>query len=276
MRLKLPRLQTRSFHALATMCQCQSFNKTGRPLLKLNDEVDRTAHRTAKSWNLCYLKTASPCLTSGCVQIKNWQRLQGNVLTLGKNVCYQSGEVFFPSWKRFGVVMTENYRLSTERMKKLRNIPSRFYSVVSAGKIIPKHGSQPVKRPPKAPRTKQPSRTNQPLLSDMENLMQCTAFATADEYHLGNLCHDLTSHGYVEITSLPRDAANVLVIGTEKSAKEDDPGMIFFFREGAVVFWNVEEKSMKNIMRVLEQHEIQPYEVALVHWENEEMNYRIG
>lgn len=37
-----------------------------------------------------------------------------------------------------------------------------------------------------------------------QNLMQCTAFATADEYHLGNLCHDLTSHGYVEITSLPR------------------------------------------------------------------------
>lgn len=37
-----------------------------------------------------------------------------------------------------------------------------------------------------------------------QNLMQCTAFATADEYHLGNLCHDLTSQGYVEITSLPR------------------------------------------------------------------------
>ncbi|RMC12937.1 hypothetical protein DUI87_10464 [Hirundo rustica rustica] len=109
-----------------------------------------------------------------------------------------------------------------------------------------------------------------------QNLMQCTAFATADEYHLGNLCHDLTSHGYVEITSLPRDAANVLVVSTEKSAKEDDPGIIFFFREGAVVFWNVEEKSMKNVMRVLEQHEIQPYEVALVHWENEELNYRIG
>lgn len=26
------------------------------------------------------------------------------------------------------------------------------------------------------------------------------------------------------------DAANVLVIGTEKSAKDDDAGMIFFFR----------------------------------------------
>ncbi|KAK1210702.1 RMND1 protein, partial [Pygoscelis papua] len=276
MRLKLLRLQTRSFHALTTICQCQSFNKTGHPLLKLDNEVDRTAHRTEESWNLYALRTASPCLTSRCVQGKNWQLLQGNVSALGKKVYYQSGDVFFPSWKHFGVAMTENYKLNTECIKKLRNVSSRFYSVVSAGKIIPKHSNLPVKRPLKAPRTKQPSRTNQPLLADVENLMQCTAFATADEYHLGNLCHDLTSHGYVEITSLPRDAANVLVIGTEKSAKDDDPGMIFFFREGAVVFWNVEEKSMKNIMQVLEQHEIQPYEVALVHWENEEMNYRLG
>ncbi|KAM6082933.1 required for meiotic nuclear division protein 1 homolog isoform 4-T7 [Chlamydotis macqueenii] len=276
MRLKLLRLQTKAFHALTTIRRCQGFNKTGRPLLKLDNGIDRRAHRTAETWNLCALKTASPCLTSRCVHVKNWQLLQGNLLALGRNVYYRSGEGFFPSWKCFGVAMMDNYKLNIEHMKKLRSISSRFYSVVSAGKIIPKHSSQPVKRPPKAPRTKQPSRTNQPLLSDMENLMQCTAFATADEYHLGNLCHDLTSHGYVEIRSLPRDAANVLVIGTEKSAKEDDPGMVFFFREGAVVFWNVEEKSMKNIMRVLEQHEIQPYEVALVHWENEEMNYRIG
>ncbi|XP_026701732.1 required for meiotic nuclear division protein 1 homolog isoform X1 [Athene cunicularia] len=276
MRLKFLRLQTRSFYNLTTVCPCQNFNKTGRPLLKLDNEVDRTSHRRAKYWNLCALKTASPCLTSQCVQVKNWKLVQGNVSALRKNVCYRSGEFTFPSWKHFGVVMMEDYHPNTECIKNLRNTSSRFYSVVSAGKIIPKHINQPVKRPPKAPRTKQPSRTNQPLLSDSENLMQCTAFATADEYHLGNLCHDLTSHGYGEIRSLPRDAANVLVIGTEKSAKGGDPGMIFFFREGAVVFWNVEEKSMNNVMQVLEQHEIQPYEVALVHWENEEMNYRIG
>ncbi|NXW07677.1 RMND1 protein, partial [Fregetta grallaria] len=255
MRLKLLRLQTRSFHASTTICQCQSFSKTGHPLLKLDNEVDRTAHRTAKSWILCALKTASPSLTSRCVQVKNWQLLQGNVSALGKNVYYQSGEVFFPPWKRFGVAMMENYKLNTERIKELRNVSSRFYSVVSAGKIIPKHSNQPVKRPPKAPRTKQPSRTNQPLLSDME--VKCKIYSV---FFL-----------YFEL-----DAANVLVIGTEKSAKEDDPGMIFFFREGAVVFWNVEEKSMKNVMQVLEQHEIQPYEVALVHWENEEINYRMG
>lgn len=33
---------------------------------------------------------------------------------------------------------------------------------------------------------------------------------------------------------------------------------------------------VKNIMQVLERHEIQPYETALVHWENEELNYRRG
>ncbi|XP_032506873.1 required for meiotic nuclear division protein 1 homolog isoform X2 [Phocoena sinus] len=106
-----------------------------------------------------------------------------------------------------------------------------------------------------------------------EDLMRCTAFATADEYHLGSLSQDLASHGYVEVTSLPRDAANILVIGMENSAKEGDPGTIFFFREGAAVFWNVTDKTMKHVMQVLEKHEIHPYEIALVHWENEELNY---
>ncbi|XP_055391955.1 required for meiotic nuclear division protein 1 homolog isoform X2 [Bubalus kerabau] len=109
--------------------------------------------------------------------------------------------------------------------------------------------------------------------SSREDLMQCTAFATADEYHLGSLSQDLTSHGYVEVTSLPRDAANILVMGVENSAKEGDPGTIFFFREGAAVFWNVKDQTMKHVMQVLEKHEIQPYEIALVHWENEELNY---
>ncbi|KAM6177312.1 required for meiotic nuclear division protein 1 homolog [Erethizon dorsatum] len=103
--------------------------------------------------------------------------------------------------------------------------------------------------------------------------MHCTAFATADEYHLGNLSQDLTSSGYMEVTSLPTDAANILVMGVEGSAKEGDPGTIFFFREGAAVFWNVKDKIMKHVMQILERHEIQPYEIALVHWENEELNY---
>ncbi|XP_053574715.1 required for meiotic nuclear division protein 1 homolog [Bombina bombina] len=150
---------------------------------------------------------------------------------------------------------------------------SRFYSVTTSKSVIP---ASLIKRPPKAPRTKQPSRTNQPLLLETADLMQCTAFATADEYHLGTLCHDLSAHGYNELSSLPRDASNVLLIGVENCARDNDAGMIFFFREGAVIFWNVEDKTMKHVMQILERHEIQPYEVALVHWENEEVNYRFG
>ncbi|CAG13186.1 unnamed protein product, partial [Tetraodon nigroviridis] len=131
------------------------------------------------------------------------------------------------------------------------------------------------KRAPKGPRTKQPSRTNQPSLKEDKDMMQCIAFATADQYHLPTLCHDLTSQGFSEI-DLPRDASNVLVISTEMAAKPDDAALMFFFREGSVVFWNVEDKMMKRVLRILERHELQPYEVALVHWENEEINYTLG
>ncbi|KAL0969786.1 hypothetical protein UPYG_G00232270 [Umbra pygmaea] len=128
---------------------------------------------------------------------------------------------------------------------------------------------------PKGPRTKQPSRTNLPTPKENKDMMQCIAFATADQYHLPTLCHDLVSHGFNEV-NLPRDASNVLVICTDKAQKQGDNATVFFFREGSVVFWNVEEKTMKKVMRILEQHEIEPYEVALVHWENEEINYTIG
>ncbi|KPP67536.1 required for meiotic nuclear division protein 1-like [Scleropages formosus] len=142
---------------------------------------------------------------------------------------------------------------------------------------VKKHGAMPAKRPPKGPRTKQPSRANLPPQEDeAKEVMQCVAYATADHYVLPSLCQDLVAQGFSEIKDLPRDAANVLVIGTDKASKPYDQPLMFFFREGAVVFWNVEEQMMKHVMRVLEQHEIQPYEVALVHWENEEINYTLG
>ncbi|AWP16194.1 putative required for meiotic nuclear division protein 1 -like isoform 2 [Scophthalmus maximus] len=155
---------------------------------------------------------------------------------------------------------------------------NRFYSsdiVKSMLKPSLKPVTVPGKRVPKGPRTKQPSRANQPALSEDQDMMHCIAFATADQYHLPTLCHDLISHGFHEV-DLPRDASNVLVISTDVAAKPDDNALMFFFREGSVVFWNVEEKMMKKVMRILEHHEIQPYEVALVHWENEEINYTIG
>uniref|UniRef100_A0A3P8TB62 Required for meiotic nuclear division 1 homolog n=1 Tax=Amphiprion percula TaxID=161767 RepID=A0A3P8TB62_AMPPE len=155
---------------------------------------------------------------------------------------------------------------------------TRFYSssiVKTVLKSNLKPATVPGKRAPKGPRTKQPSRANQPSQSVDKDMMQCIAFATADQYHLPTLCHDLINQGFQEI-DLPRDASNVLVISTDMAAKPDDDAQIFFFREGSVVFWNVEEKTLKRVLRILEHHEIQPYEVALVHWENEEINYTVG
>uniref|UniRef100_A0A674CMM0 Required for meiotic nuclear division 1 homolog n=1 Tax=Salmo trutta TaxID=8032 RepID=A0A674CMM0_SALTR len=72
------------------------------------------------------------------------------------------------------------------------------------------------------------------------------------------------------------DASNVLVICTDNAQNPSDNATMFFFRERSVVFWNVEKKTLKKVVRIFEQHEIQPYEVALVHWENEEIHYTIG
>ncbi|XP_015251463.1 PREDICTED: required for meiotic nuclear division protein 1 homolog [Cyprinodon variegatus] len=171
-------------------------------------------------------------------------------------------------------------RFKNDRLPLFTYDQGRFYStniVKSVLKPTLKPAVVPAKgkRLPKGPRTKQPSRANQPSMKEDEDMMQCIAFATADQYHLPTLSHDLVNHGFQEI-DLPRDASNVLVISTENVAKPDDDALIFFFREGSVVFWNVEEKEMKKVLRLLEHHEIQPYEVALVHWENEEINYTVG
>ncbi|XP_063784560.1 required for meiotic nuclear division protein 1 homolog isoform X2 [Pseudophryne corroboree] len=172
-----------------------------------------------------------------------------------------------------GFILKKNDLLYSNKWRSFYVVPVSFsgFSLTTTSKpSIPAHVS---KRLLKSSRTKQPSRSNKPPVSETEDLMQCIAFATADEFHLGTLCHDLASHGYSELPSLPRDASNVLLVEVEKVAKESDSGTIFFFREGAVVFWNVEESTIKHVMRILERHEIQPYEVALVHWENEEINY---
>ncbi|XP_077205866.1 required for meiotic nuclear division protein 1 homolog isoform X1 [Paroedura picta] len=251
----------------------QQFNKSGH--LTSNNSFDRMSSNALSAKRLFRLhipEVVASYLTSTCGQAKTCWKPQTDVTTVAETMNYLIMDTYPSAQEKFHPLKASVYKCNPRCITKFISV--RHYSALATGKIMPNQGIVSTKRPPKASRTKQPSRANLPQLSEIEDLMQCTAFATADEYHLGNLCQDLTSQGYVEITTLPRDAANVLVIGTENSMKEYDPGMIFFFREGSVIFWNVEEKTMKNIMRVLERHEIKPYEVALIHWENEEINYR--
>uniref|UniRef100_A0A8C5A5B2 Required for meiotic nuclear division 1 homolog n=1 Tax=Gadus morhua TaxID=8049 RepID=A0A8C5A5B2_GADMO len=158
--------------------------------------------------------------------------------------------------KGLSSVLLSGHGLYKENVSQMRH-----YST-TLGKAVLKVAVVPGKRIPKGPRTKQPSRTNQPLKVENQ-MMQCIAFATADQYHLPTLSHDLISHGFTMLCSI-------------SPCSTSSPPLVQPFREGSVVFWNVEEKTMKKAMRLLERHEIQPYEVALVHWENEEINYSIG
>ncbi|XP_036622915.1 required for meiotic nuclear division protein 1 homolog isoform X1 [Trichosurus vulpecula] len=272
MQVKLLQDLAKSPCILAKICQCQSLPRVLRPTLKPLKEFEKTACRTvtiSRNLDLCCSEIAAGDLKCSFPGHINWKVSAAHIVSQLKTVFCRVEKRNVPSLKSFGTSWKMNHKLSLLYTKWPIKTVKRHYSSIPTGKLE----VQQIKRPLKASRTKQPSRANLPLSPVNEDLMHCTAFATADEYHLGNLSHELGSHGYIEITNLPRDAANILVIGVQNSEKEYDPGTIFFFREGAVVFWNVENKTMKHVMQILEKHEVQPYEMALVHWENEELNY---
>ncbi|KAJ7342052.1 hypothetical protein JRQ81_008459 [Phrynocephalus forsythii] len=271
MATKLLRFLARSSN---TVRQCHCFHKYGHLTSSTILQAGSNSFLPGSGYNNLYIpEEAASCLNGVHVQDK---RPKDDDATAAKTVNYLNVKACLAFNKKNCILKDANYRHSSGSLRNFIAIPNRHYSYYSTNTVMTSQDIDPAKKPPKASRTKQPSRANLPLPSENEDLMQCTAFATADEYHLGSLCLDLTASGYVEITTLPRDAANVLVIGTEQSVKKYDPGMVFFFREGSVVFWNVKEETMKSIMRILGKHEVQPYEIALIHWENEEINYRRG
>ncbi|XP_016067043.1 PREDICTED: required for meiotic nuclear division protein 1 homolog [Miniopterus natalensis] len=257
---------------LSKACQCQRLvHRTGKPLKEFKSTTRGTLARS-QTLDLFFPDTAAISLNKPQTLEMNQNIANASLFSAFRTARCQDEQAHLPTIKSSSTHWV-THKPNRFGPKWFMKIIERHYSSTSTETVVPKQDFPQIKRPLKASRTRQPSRTNLPVLSVNEDLMHCTAFATADEYHLGSLSQDLTSHGYVEVTSLPRDAANILVMGVENSAKEGDPGTIFFFREGAAVFWNVNDKTMKHVMQVLEKHEIQPYEIALVHWENEELNY---
>ncbi|XP_017529531.1 required for meiotic nuclear division protein 1 homolog isoform X3 [Manis javanica] len=270
---RLLRALARSHCILSKAHQCQRLiHRTSKALKEVETPTCSTVTRS-QNLNLSFPTTAAGSLHKPQILEMN-QKLSNTSIFSPLNTAHCRDEkAKRPTGKSFGTHRKVTHKPNLLGSKWFIKILERHYSSTSTEALVSKQDLLQVTRPLKASRTRQPSRSNLPVLSLSEDLMHCTAFATADEYHLGNLSHDLVSHGYVEVTSLPRDAANILVIGVESSAKEGDPGTIFFFREGAAVFWNVKDKTMKHVMQIIEKHEIQPYEIALVHWENEELNY---
>uniref|UniRef100_K9IKC4 Putative required for meiotic nuclear division protein 1 n=1 Tax=Desmodus rotundus TaxID=9430 RepID=K9IKC4_DESRO len=281
MSARLLRALAGSRRVLSKACQCQRvIHGTGKPLKGFESAARGTLTRSQNP-DLFFPDTAAGGLTKSQMLETNQNTSDTNmlsalsdtdILSALNTACCRGERLHLPT-RKSGTHRKVTHKPDVLGLKWLINILERHYSSTSTETIVSKQDFPQIKRPLKASRTRQPSRTNLPVLSVNEDLMHCTAFATADEYHLGTLSQDLTSYGYVEVTSLPRDAANILVMGVENSAKEGDPGTMFFFREGAAVFWNVKDKTMKHVLQILEKHENQPYEIALVHWENEELNY---
>ncbi|XP_010627154.1 required for meiotic nuclear division protein 1 homolog isoform X4 [Fukomys damarensis] len=271
---RLLRALSGSHSILSKVHPCQKLvHLTLKPLKEFGDSTCNSTLTIRQNLDSYFPIEAADVLSRPWILEMNWKISDASRLSPLNAAHCQDDKMYLPSRKSLGTHRKVAHKPNLLGSKWFIKILKRHHSSASTETFIPRQDFPQIKRPLKASRTRQPSRTNLPVLSVNENLMHCTAFATADEYHLGNLSQDLTSCGYVEVTSLPTDAANTLVMGVESSAKEGDPGTIFFFREGAAVFWNVKEKTMKHVLQILEKHEIQPYEIALVHWENEELNY---
>ncbi|XP_054426095.1 required for meiotic nuclear division protein 1 homolog isoform X2 [Pteronotus mesoamericanus] len=272
MTARLLRALAGSHCILSKACQCQgAVHRTGKPRKEFESAARVTLTRS-QSLDLFFPDAAAGSLNKPQILEMNQNVSNTNIFSALNAAYHQDEQARLPA-RKSGTHQKVTHKPDLLGLKWCIKISERHYSSTSTETLVSKQDFPQIKRPLKASRTRQPSRTNLPVLSVNEDLMQCTAFATADEYHLGPLSQDLSAHGYVEVTSLPRDAANILVMGVENSAKEGDPGTMFFFREGAAVFWNVKDKTMKHVLQILEKHEIQPYEIALVHWENEELNY---
>ncbi|KAM8789549.1 required for meiotic nuclear division protein 1 homolog isoform 2-T2 [Rhynchonycteris naso] len=215
---------------LSKACQCQRLvHRRGKPLKQFESTTRGTLSRS-QNLDLFFPKRAAGGLNKSPILEMN-QNTSGTSIGSALNTAQrQDGQAHLPTRKSLDAQQKGTHKPNLLGPKWFIKILGRHYSSTSTETLTPKQDFPQIKRPLKASRTRQPSRSSLPVLSVNEDLMHCTAFATADEYQLGSLSQDLASRGYVEVTSLPRDAANILVMGVENSAKEGDPGTIFFFR----------------------------------------------
>ncbi|XP_066104063.1 required for meiotic nuclear division protein 1 homolog isoform X2 [Saccopteryx bilineata] len=230
MSARLLRALAGSHCILSKARQCQRLiHRTGKPLKQFESTTRSTLSRS-QNLDLFFPDTAAGGLNKSQILEMNQNMSNTSIFSALNTARCQDEQAHLPTRKSLDTQRKVIHKPNLLGPKWFIKILGRHYSSTSTETLIPKQDFPQIKRPLKASRTRQPSRTTLPVLSVDEALMHCTAFATADEYQLGSLSQDLASRGYVEVTSLPRDAANILVMGVENSAKEGDPGTIFFFR----------------------------------------------
>lgn len=151
------------------ICQSQLVCKYGHPAPSNQLHGASSNFQSANKFFSSYIpETAVSCLTGVCLQANTWHRPQVNFTTAAKTVNNWIMDISSPSKKQFCAARAAKYQHNPKCLRKLTELPVQYYSVLSPGKIMPKQSIVPAKRPPKASRTKQPSRANLPLLSETE------------------------------------------------------------------------------------------------------------
>jgi len=98
-----------------------------------------------------------------------------------------------------------------------------------------------------------------------------TAFATAEEYNLEKLATDVVQYGY-HIVQMPEDAFDALHVEA-KTLNSSGPRHIFFFREGSIVFWNVNDSEQSEWLKRVDCHEEGPYDDTVTLEEQETLEF---
>ncbi|KAK7598232.1 hypothetical protein V9T40_006467 [Parthenolecanium corni] len=98
------------------------------------------------------------------------------------------------------------------------------------------------------------------------------AVSTAEEYNLDAISQYFSAHRNYALSN-QYDEASDIIHAVAKSKVDNENREIFVFREGSIVAWNISDSEMENILEIIRNFEIKPYDRAIVKEEIEIMPY---
>ena len=111
-----------------------------------------------------------------------------------------------------------------------------------------------------------------PRPDDQSGIAEVVAYAVSEDIHLEKLDKFLANQKLYKKIPLPSDVEDAIHV---KAVYEVDRGCreVFFFREGAVIFWNMSFLERKEILQRVRKFCDTPYDFALTLKENESLNF---
>lgn len=164
MSARLLRSLARSHYILSEACQCQRLvHRTLKPLKEFETTTCNTLTRN-QNVNLFFPDTAAVGLNKSQVLEMNRKISNTNVLSPLNTARYQDGKGHLPTRNSLGTHRKVIHKPNLLGFKWFIKILKRHSSSVSTETLVSKQDFPQIKRPLKASRTRQPSRTNLPVL----------------------------------------------------------------------------------------------------------------